>query len=160
MQYVGARVMATRPGFWNEPIPKTPRIPGASRLLGQKPPQAAPQGVNSCVGDRVAAANAAIPDDALVNFGSVARPTVAPSTGPRSYWFRYGDIKHMTPKVVQAVIGDLASAGKPGGAAVMRVSKPPSSHFTPKPPTSKFFDVPEYTIDSPVPVSTNVPIGN
>ncbi len=159
VQYVGGRIMAKRPGFWNKPIPKTPRIPGAGRLLGQKPPQAAPQAVSPCVADRVAAANAAIPDDALVNFGSVARPTVAPSTGPRSYWFRYGDIKHLTPKQLRAAIGELASAGKDGGAAVMRVSEQPRSHFTPR-PGSEFFDIPEYTTDSPAPVSTNVPIGN
>ncbi len=60
-------------------------------------------------------------DDAIVNFGSRARSVVSPPGG-RSYWFRFGDIKHLSPKQVQTVIGDLASAGQPGGANVLRVA--------------------------------------
>ena len=111
---------------------------------------------NRSVADRVVASGTIVPDDALVNFGSTARDLVDPTTGPRSYWFRYGDIKHMTDRQVEAVIGELAAAGQRGGAGVMRVSNLPASSFTPRPPTSRFFDVREFSIDTPVPVSQNV----
>ena len=55
-----------------------------------------------------------IHEDELVNFGSCHRSVIDPSTGRRSYWFRYGDIRGLTLPQVQAAIGEIASAGRPG----------------------------------------------
>ena len=37
-------------------------------------------------------------DDVLINVGSVGRNVVLPP-GNRSYWFRFGDIKHLTQSI-------------------------------------------------------------
>ena len=112
---------------------------------------------STTIGSRVGQAAARISDDALVNFGSVARAGVNPTTGVRSYWFRYGNIKQLTHEQLQIVVGDMASAGRPGGANVMRVSNVPASSFTPRAPNN-MFGIPEYIIDVPVPIRTNVPV--
>ena len=98
---------------------------------------------------------AAVSAESLINFGSVARPEISPTTGLRSYWFRYGDVEHLTHPQIQAIIGDAASAGRPGGANFMRISETPTSVFTKQPPLN-MGGVPEYIIDSPVPVRTSI----
>jgi RHS repeat-associated protein len=113
----------------------------------------------STIGERVSIAGFDICDDTLVNFGKVARDAINPTTGPRSYWFRFGDIKHLTPDQLQAVIGQMASAGQPGGANTMRVAGASSSGFTQQPATN-MSGIPEYTSDSPVPVGTNVRVND
>jgi hypothetical protein len=100
---------------------------------------------------------AAIADDAIVNFGSIARAVINPSTGVRSYWFRYGDIKHLTVKQLQTVVGEIAAAGRPGGASVIRVSELPAGAFRQMPPTSAA-GITEYIIDATVNVVQNVGI--
>lgn len=30
----------------------------------------------------------------------------------KSYWFRWGDVKHLTPRQLQTAIGDLAASGQ------------------------------------------------
>lgn len=96
--------------------------------------------------------------DDLVNFGSCHRSVIAPSTGRRSYWFRFGDICHLTLPQVQAAIGEIAFAGQPSGAQVMRVSAAPASQFTPRAATS-FFGLEEFSIDVPVVVKCSVRVG-
>ena len=99
---------------------------------------------------RVAAAGAIVGDDELVNFGRIARSMVDPSTGRRSYWFHFGDIKHLTVLKLQILaIGQMASAGQPHGADVMRVSDLDQFHFTRR-AAINFARVNEYTIDMPV----------
>jgi hypothetical protein len=83
---------------------------------------------------------------------------IDPSTGPRSYWFRYGDIRQLTVPQLQAAIGGLASAGQPGGAAVMRVCHQPIQDFAHHPPTG-FFQLAEFTIDVPVMVKLSIDVG-
>lgn len=63
-----------------------------------------------------------IADDAIVTFGSVARTCVSPPGGA-SYWFRWGDIKHLTPTQIRSLIGDMAAAGQAEGSKVVRVAK-------------------------------------
>jgi len=76
----------------------------------------------------------ALSDNAMVNFGRTFRSEVRSTTpGAYSYWFKFGDIKHLTPAQVEAAIGQLASAGEKGGAAIMRVAKSPASAFEAKP---------------------------
>jgi hypothetical protein len=60
-------------------------------------------------------------DSDLVNFGSSARNIVHGPYG-RSYWFRWGDIKHLGLSQMQAVVGELAMAGQSGGAKFIRVA--------------------------------------
>lgn len=99
--------------------------------------------------DAVAISGIYVAGDELVNFGRSHRVQIDPSTGPRSYWFRYGDICGMTVPQIQAAIGGLASAGQPGGAKVMRVSSLPSTLFR-NWPGSRFFNLDEFTLDVPV----------
>jgi hypothetical protein len=107
--------------------------------------------------EAVVASGQTVEDDDLVNFGSRPRGVIDPSTGPRSYWFRYGDICHLTLPQIQAAIGGLASAGQPGGAAAMRVSAVPLQRFTLR-PAAGFFGVAEYTIDAPVMVKFSIDV--
>ncbi|HUE73778.1 MAG TPA: hypothetical protein VMP01_23060 [Pirellulaceae bacterium] len=99
-----------------------------------------------------------VENDDLVNFGSRPRDVINPSTGPRSYWFRYGDICHLTLPQIQAAIGGLASAGQPGGGVVMRVSADPAHRFTLR-AAAGFFGLAEYTIDAPVMVKCSIDVG-
>jgi hypothetical protein len=96
--------------------------------------------------------------DELVNFGSCERDEINPSTGRRSYWFRFGDICGMTLPQIQAAIGQLASAGLPSGATTMRVSALPRRAFTRRPGPS-FFGLDEFSIDAPVLVKCNIRVG-
>jgi hypothetical protein len=106
----------------------------------------------------VIASGRTVQADDLVNSGRQHRPVIDPSTGPRSYWFRYGDICRLSVPQLQAAIGGLASAGQPGGAAVMRISRNPIQSFTHWPATG-FFQLAEYTIDVPVMVKFSVDVG-
>jgi len=63
-----------------------------------------------------------IPDDALVHLSPGDYDVINPPSG-RSYWFRYGDIKGLTPTQVETVIGPLAPGRQQGGARVMYVLK-------------------------------------
>jgi hypothetical protein len=95
--------------------------------------------------------------DDLVNFGSCPRTVIDPTTGPRSYWFRFGDIRHLTLPQIHAAIGEIAAAGQPGHARYMRVSDLPNQSFTRRPPTS-FFGLEEFTIDRPVVVKCSIDV--
>ena len=111
------------------------------------------------IAERVLAAGANVGDDELVNFGRIARSVVDPSTGRRSYWFRFGDITHLTVLKLQILaIGQLASAGQPHGADVMRASALDQSHFTYRDPIN-FGGISEYTMDIPVTVRLSVQVG-
>ena len=94
---------------------------------------------------------ASIADTALVNFGRTVRSQINPAHGARSYWFRWGDIKDLTPEQIGGLIGDLASAGTPGGVRVARVSKLPCTSFR---RVDNPYGVAEYIIDESVPVSS------
>ena len=106
----------------------------------------AARSASATIGSIVKNSGVSISDDTLVNFGSVSRAEIAPSTGARSYWFRYGDIKNLTDKQLQTVIGDLASAGQPGGANVMRATSMSATSFTKLPPNNAA-GIAEYVID-------------
>jgi hypothetical protein len=107
--------------------------------------------------DAVAVPGIVVADDDLVNFGRSHRSQIDPWTGPRSYWFRYGDIRDMTLPQIQAAIGGLASAGQPGGAKVMRVSAASNAAFTHR-TGSSFFNLDEFTIDVPVVVKCTIDV--
>lgn len=106
----------------------------------------------------VDAAGVRVSNEDLVNFGSCPRAVIDPSTGRRSYWFRYGDISRLTLPQLQAAIGELASAGTSAGTKVMRVSTRPVNDFTPRPATN-FFGLDEFSIDEPVVVKFSVRVG-
>jgi len=107
----------------------------------------------------VATTSVTIEDHELVNFGSISRNQISPSTGKRSYWFQFGDIKHLTLVQLQvAGVGQVASLGSKGGAHVLRVSAAERSQFTKRQP-SNFAGIEEYTIDRPVPVRVSVQVG-
>jgi RHS repeat-associated protein len=95
-----------------------------------------------------------VADDVFVNFGKTARSTVEPPTGT-SYWFRFGDIKHLTPTQVEGVIGPLASAGEVGGAKVMRVAAA-TAQFKAVPKPTNVAGIAEYTVDKAVEVAESV----
>ena len=107
--------------------------------------------------DAVAASGIPVADDDLVNFGRTHRAQIDPTTGLRSYWFRYGNICDMTLPQIQAAIGGLASAGQPGGANIMRVSSVPPAVFR-RWLGSTFFSVDEFTIDVPVVVKYSIDV--
>jgi len=62
-----------------------------------------------------------ISDDTLVHFSPHAHPIVKPGAGGKVSTFRYGDIKHLTPKQIETIIGPLAAGGEQGGARVLHV---------------------------------------
>ena len=89
----------------------------------------------------------------------MAKRAIDPPTGRRSYWFRYGDIKHLTLVQLQvAGIGQMAGAGHLGGADVMRVSRLDVSRFTRRDPTNSA-GLGEYAIDTSVPIKMSVSVG-
>ena len=95
----------------------------------------------------------ALADNAMVNLGSIARSMVSPPGG-RSYWFRFGDVKHLTPQQVRTVIGDLASAGTEQGCKVIRVAKEPTK-LVPRPP-SNAANIAEYISDEGVEIIQSI----
>ncbi len=92
-------------------------------------------------------------DDVLINLGSQTRDVVAPGIG-RSYWFRFGDIRHLSPDQVRTLIGQMASAGTKEGSKVIRVA-PSAVKGTRVPCTEGYF---EYVIEGPVDIIQNIPI--
>ena len=78
-------------------------------------------------------------DDLLVNFRKSVYDKIKPSvSGGHSYWFRYGDIKHMTPEHLKGAIGTMASSGLKNGTNVMHVYKHVHVPFIKTKPTSGF----------------------
>jgi hypothetical protein len=111
---------------------------------------------------QVSLAGVQVGDDDLVNFGSMARQLVDPSQKygfqVNSFWFKFGDIKHLRlAQVILAIGPGTAFAGLPGGVQFMRLSALPMSHFTQTPPTSGT-GIYEYTIDIPVPIRQNIKV--
>ncbi len=94
-----------------------------------------------------------VADDAFVNFGRTVRTSVNPTYG-KSYWFRFGDIKHLTLSQIEALIGPGASAGEQGGAAVMRVAAS-STNITRVSAQLNMANIAEYTASEAV-TTTNV----
>ncbi len=108
-----------------------------------------------------------IGDEELVNFGSMPRSVVDPSLGiagplsPQSYWFKFGQIKHLTLAQVQFQIGQIAMAGLPGGANWLRVSGLPERQFTATPPTQLIpAAADEYISYAPVPVKLSASVAD
>ena len=93
-------------------------------------------------------------DDALVHFGPSSYGTIKPNYG-KSFWFRYGDIKHLTAKQIEGVIGP-AKSGTSGAAKVMHVlTKIPKS--AEKVFGGKVGEIPEYILrEAATPVRTIV----
>lgn len=92
-------------------------------------------------------------DDVLINLGSQARNLIRPELG-RSYWFRWGEIKHLTPDQLRTLIGQMARAGTKEGSKVIRVAKEGVSARR-VPCTEGYF---EYVIDGTVKVVQSIPI--
>lgn len=130
---------------------------------GQTNP-ATPNRSSLTIAQKVAAAGVQVSDDAMINFGSMARQTVDPIQSPigvaKSYWFKYGDIKNLTLIQVQAAaIGPMAMASRPGGADYMRVTGLPSTQFN-RVSGNNFAGIDEYDIGTPVPVRQSVYVGD
>jgi hypothetical protein len=93
-----------------------------------------------------------VADDALVHFGPEAYSVIKPGAGGQVFSFRYGDIKHLTPRQVETVIGDLAASGQRGWARVMHVLDVNPGAATRK-PGAVVSTISEFVFDQPVPVS-------
>jgi hypothetical protein len=124
-------------------------------------PAAAPTFIPRTIAQQVAAAGETVGDDAAVNFGSQPRAVVDPGQRPGlltlSYWFRYGDIQHLTLDQVRGAIDAGASSYPPGVIKCMRVSNLPLVDFIHCPPTS-LSGIEEYQALQPVPIRQNIPV--
>jgi RHS repeat-associated protein len=85
-----------------------------------------------------------IADDALVHFGPTGQSVVKPAGG-KIYAFKFGDIKHLTPKQIETLIGSAAQGGRPGGAKVLHVLDEALGTATKVPSTAGFS---EYTLEN------------
>jgi len=92
---------------------------------------------------------AGVSDDALVHFSSEAYSVVKPGAGGELFTFRYGDIKHLTPRKLETVIGPAARGGLTGGARVMHVLKKGIGGGT-KTPGAVVSEIPEYVFTKPL----------
>lgn len=90
-------------------------------------------------------------DDALVHFSREGHSIAKPGVGGELFSFRFGDIKHLTPRQIEGVIGPLANGGQRGGATVMHVLDP--GPVPTKVPSNFDPDFPEYVFDQAVPAS-------
>jgi RHS repeat-associated protein len=93
-------------------------------------------------------------DDAIINIGSTARNVINPPLG-RSHFFRWGDIKHLTPQQVQTLIGDLASVG-PQGGGIRFIRVAANANKCAKVPGKTGYY--EYFFDTAVEVLSNIPM--
>ena len=120
----------TDPGAFNERV----TVPAVSAAVATR--------AGVAVGNRLAGANGKSPtgptartlattpldeqvsgiaDDAFVHFGPEELKTVKPGAGGETFLFQYGDIKHLTPRKVETVIGPGAAGGVKGGAKFIHV---------------------------------------
>ena len=93
-----------------------------------------------------------VADDALVHFGPEGYSVVMPGSGGQIFSFRYGDIKHLTPRQVENVIGnELTVSGQRGGSRVMHVldANPGAATRT---PGSVVPEIPEFIFEQPIPI--------
>ena len=90
-------------------------------------------------------------DDTLVHFGPEGYSVVKPGAGGEVFSFRYGDIKHLTPRYIESVIGDLAGSGVKGGAKVMHVLDEVMGNAL-QAPGGVLYELPEYIFTKPVKV--------
>jgi len=93
-----------------------------------------------------------VADDALVHFGSEGYSVIKPGAGGQVFSFRYGDVKHLTPRQVEWVIGDLAAGGQRGGSRVMHILDAAPRGAT-RTPGAVVSEIPEFIFNGPVPVS-------
>jgi hypothetical protein len=93
-----------------------------------------------------------VADDALVHFGPEGYSVIKPGAGGQVFSFQYGDIKHLTPRQIESVIGDLSISGQRGGSRVMHIldANPGGATRTPGAVVS---EIPEFIFEQPVPVS-------
>jgi hypothetical protein len=87
-----------------------------------------------------------IADDALVHLAPAAHSVVTPGAAGKIFTFRFGDIKHLTPIQVETIIGQLASAGQPGGAKILHVLDESLNNATKVDGPAGFF---EYVLTKP-----------
>jgi hypothetical protein len=66
-----------------------------------------------------------LPDDAIVHFGPESFSTIHPGAGGEVFAFRFGDIKHLTPRQIETLAGPLSRAGQKGGSRVMHILDEP-----------------------------------
>jgi len=95
-----------------------------------------------------------VADDAIINLGTKARNLVSPHGG-RSYWFRFGDVRHLTPDQVRTLIGQMASAGTKEGSRVIRVGATKADECEKVQGVAGYF---EYISKVPVKVVENIPV--
>jgi RHS repeat-associated protein len=131
-------------GIGNVKVPFTPNMPSFPLPPWMRPTNGSTSGAT--LGEI-----ASVSEDALVNIGSQARDIVLPPGG-RSYWFRFGDIKHLTIDQVRTLVGQMASAGTREGSRVIRVAKKGTEGKS-VPCTDGYF---EYVIDGAVDVSESI----
>lgn len=89
-----------------------------------------------------------------MHFSHNAYGSINTTLSGRSYWFKYADIKHMTPEQIRHAIGQLAQSGEVGGTKVMHVYTGNASIVKPY-GISSGFQVQEYVIKETVSV-TNI----
>jgi hypothetical protein len=82
----------------------------------------------------------------LVHFGPVGHSVVNPGAAGKIFAFRFGDIKHLKPKQIETLIGQLAPGGQPGGAKVLHVLSESLGNATKVPGPAGFF---EYVLRKP-----------
>lgn len=93
-----------------------------------------------------------VADDALVHFSPEGYSVIKPGVGGETFTFRYGDIKHLTPKQIETVIGPLSRGGQTGGTRVMHVLEDAISGAT-RTPGAVVSEIPEYILTKPSTVS-------
>jgi hypothetical protein len=76
----------------------------------------------------------------------VGHSVVNPGAAGKIFAFRFGDIKHLTPKQIETLIGQLAPGGQPGGARVLHVLSESLGNATKVPGPAGFF---EYVLRKP-----------
>lgn len=96
-----------------------------------------------------------VADDALVHFAPEGYSVIKPGASGEVYTFRYADIKDLSPKQIETLIGPLANSGLPGGARVMHVIETPINQAV-KIPGSVANEIPEYILTKPAPVSEGI----
>ena len=96
-------------------------------------------------------------DGALVHFSPGEYPTVKPGAGGELFTYRYGDIKHLTPRQVETLINPLAKAGETGEARVMHVLDTTIDAATTR-PGAVVPDFTEYILTEPARAPTRIPV--
>jgi len=148
--YYGSRLIAQISSARMPATEVGPTIQNAEKLnpLAPKPPPGvnsttSPAGVRSSTTPLCETVNG-VSDDAVVSFRPNAYSVIKPGKGGEIFAFRYRDIKHLSPRKVETVIGPLSNAGLTGGARVMHVLGEGLLDRAVKQPGAVVYEIPEY----------------